>query len=277
MKTMKLLLGLGIFILLALRAGGTTYYVNTANPTPTAPFTNWPTAATNIQDAIDASTNGDLVLVTNGVYQFGGTVMAGDLTNRVALNKPVMVQSVNGPWVTIIQGLGVPNGSSAVRCAWLTNGASLIGFTLTGGATRSSGDTFSLESGGGVWCSTTNAFVQNCLIVTNSAYYYGGGVYQGTLNNSLISSNVVRTGLGGATYQSVLINCTIVSNGTYGAASPFAMTNCIIYYNFGGNYSVSGKAVSPAILLQTKSPALCPIVSSPITARFTVAVLPGGI
>ena len=200
-------------------------YVDLNSPNPTPPYADWTTAATNIQAAIDASSNGDQVLVTNGIYRSGGTVMAGDLMNRVALNKVITVQSVNGPVVTVIQGAGATNGTAAVRCAWLTNGASLIGFTLTGGATRTAGDTTTLLSGGGVWCATTNALVRNCLIVSNTAASSGSGVYQGTVINSLISSN---GGFGGATSKSVLNNCTIVNNATYGAANPFAMTNCII-------------------------------------------------
>src|SRR5208283_4608323 len=107
--------------------------VDSAGANPAPPYSSWVTAATTIQDAIDAAAAGDIVLVTNGIYAAGGKVEAGGLTNRVALDKPITVTSVNGYSATVIQGVWDPittNGPGAVRCAWLTNGAVLSGFTL---------------------------------------------------------------------------------------------------------------------------------------------------
>ena len=140
MKLRKIGLGVAVLMLLAFRVPAAVFYVNAGNPAPAPPYNTWPTAATNIQDAINAAGNGDTVLVTNGIYAYGGLAVSGGLTNRVALTNALTVQSVNGPWVTTIQGAGATNGTTAVRGAWLTNGSSLIGFTLMAGATQTTGD-----------------------------------------------------------------------------------------------------------------------------------------
>ncbi len=242
---LRLVFIVAISFFIAPVANAATYYVNAGNPAPVPPYTSWLTAATNIQDAIGQTVNGDTVLVTNGVYAYGGVVLSGNLTNRIALTNAITVESVNGPWVTTILGVTNRNGNSGARCAWLTNGASLVGFTLKGGATQTSGDPFNSESGGGVWCASTNAYVNNCVIVSNTAFNYGAGVYQGTLSACLASGNQGFYHYGGTVYNAVLNNCTIVSNNIVGVVSPLAMTNCIIYYNSDPNYyNLSGSAFS---------------------------------
>src|SRR5208282_4850646 len=227
MKLNPLCLGTLCLAFFSLHASSATLYVDLNSTNPVSPYAGWNTAATNIQDAIDAANAGDAVLVTNGIYAQGGRVMLA-ITNRVALNKPISLQSVNGPWVTIIQGVGMTNGASAVRCAWLTNGASLTGFTLRLGATGSISD----NTGGGA-ASFTNALVANCLIYSNTAAYEGGGAYQGTLKNCAIYGNNCPNG--GGTCNSILNSCTVAGNsGTYTAGVYFSScTNCIVYYNLG--------------------------------------------
>ena len=156
---------------LALNATATTYYVNAGNPAPAPPYTSWLTAATNIQDAVALTANGDTVLVTNGVYAHGGMPVIAGFTYRIAVTNAVTVESVNGPWVTTIWGGGITNESPDVGCAWLTNGASLIGFTVEGGNT--------IFNGGGIWCASSKNYVQDCVIVSNTAEEFGDGVYQG--------------------------------------------------------------------------------------------------
>jgi hypothetical protein len=149
-----------VLMLLAANASATVLYVDLNSTNAMPPYTDWSTAATNIQDAVDASNNGDQILVANGTYRTGGRAVNGyALTNRVAVTKAITVQSVNGPATTSIQGYQVPgatNGDGAMRCAYLTNGATLAGFTLTKGATRVSGDTLHECNGGGVWCESVS-------------------------------------------------------------------------------------------------------------------------
>jgi hypothetical protein len=171
-------LSAALFLSLALVASATPRYVDLNSPSPTPPYLTWTTAATNIQDAVDVAVAGDLVLVMNGVYRTGGRAVVGAMTNRVAVDKPVLVQSVNGSKFTEIWGYQLPgtiNGDGAIRCVYLTEGASLSGFKLTKGATRLTGNEYYERHGGGVWCEPS-AVVSNCVIAGNSAASYGGGV-----------------------------------------------------------------------------------------------------
>ncbi|MBK7999659.1 MAG: immunoglobulin domain-containing protein [Verrucomicrobia bacterium] len=194
------------------------YYVALASANPVPPYTNWATAADNIQDALEAAVlPGSLVLVSNGVYQAGATAVYG-MSNRVAVIRAVTVKSVNGPSVTTIVGYQVPgttNGPSAVRCVYLTNGAVLSGFTLTNGATQTSGDLRMNESGGGVWCESASAVVTNCVLTGNAAYYFGGGTYYGTFNNCTLTRNSANRG--GGAYFSTLNNCELTGNAATGS------------------------------------------------------------
>jgi hypothetical protein len=162
-------------------------YVNLNCTNPVPPYADWSTAATNIQDAVNASSNGDLILVTNGVYR-----------NGIVTTNAITIQSVNGSGVTVI------DGNQANVCANLTDGSTLIGFTLTNG--------YSMFAGAGVLCTSSNVFIFNCLIISNSVYGNFGAVYSGTLSNCTITCNISLYGAGVGAAFSVLNNCLLSNN-----------------------------------------------------------------
>ena len=216
------------------------HYVRVDSPAPAFPFVTWETAASNIQDAVDAATTlGALVLVSNGVYDTGGRPANGVLTNRVVINKPLVVCSVNGPKATLIKGTG-PTGDAAIRCVYLGTNATLIGFTLTSGHTRT--NSWNDGRGGGVFCEPS-AVLSNCVLTGNSAYDSGGGASDGRLYNCVLTGNSASSGGGGARW-STLYNCTLTGNSASygGGAYESTLYNCIVYYNaalYGLNFSDS--------------------------------------
>ncbi len=262
------LLKLSCFLFILPSCFAASLYVNVNSANPSAPYSTWQTAAATIQEAVDVAAPGDEILVTNGIYSTGGRAVHGTMTNRVAVDKPVRLQSINGPLVTVIQGRqveGTTNGDGAVRCVYLSNGAFLTGFTLTGGATRATNDHYNAyneSGGGGLMCEppvlVPSAMVSNCFISGNSAYDVGGGACRGylvdcvirdntadvrgggvasvTASRCIISGNAARGG-GGACYEfpwyCILNECLLIANRAANGGGAYAcfMTNCTITGN----------------------------------------------
>ncbi len=223
-------------------AGQALRYVSPVSANPKPPFMTWATAARTIQDAVEVAAAQDLILVTNGVYNIGGRAVFGQMTNRISLDKPITVRSVNGPEVTVIEGHEVSlMGEGAVRCAYLVEGAVMSGFTLTKGSSRDwRGDLFNEQNGGGAWCQGPGATITNCILVSNHARNQGGGAYQGTLINCLLTQNSALGGGGGAAYAA-LNGCTLATNTTFwedvtqapgGGAAFSALNDCTLVGNF---------------------------------------------
>jgi hypothetical protein len=227
-------------LLTANAVSAATHYVSLDSPNPQPPYTNWATAATNIQQAIDAAASGDEIIVTNGIYATGGrTVGTNLLVNRVAVDKSLTLRSVNGPEVTIILGAKAPgggNGDGAIRCVYLADSAKLNGFTLTNGATWGNLGDYETNmregSGGGVWCASTNATLTNCVLAGNSAAVRGGGAYHGTLHHCMLTENSAGC-TGGGISDGLLHNCTLMDNLAWagGGAHTSTLNNCTLTRN----------------------------------------------
>jgi hypothetical protein len=224
---------------LRLNSSNVIRFVNQANPNPAAPYTSWISAATNIQDTVDAAVAGDRILVANGIYQSGARLVSG-MSNRLAIPIPLTLESANGPNSTWIDGGG------AIRCVYLADGSSLNGFTLTNG--------ISSENGGGVRCDSTNAVLTNCVLAGNSTSQQGGGAYQGTLLNCSLVGNsaggiLLGYPAGAAANSSVLVNCLVAGNSTYdygvgGGLFGCQASQCLITSNSAPNSLAGGASHS---------------------------------
>lgn len=214
--------------------GVTTYHVSPSGSDDAA-GTSWLTAKQTIQAGVDAAVDGDIVLVTNGLYATGGRTIAtaGATTNRVVIDRAITVTSVNGPAVTIIQGAWDPTdpltngiGPAAVRGVYLGTNAVLSGFTVTNGATQ-----FDDIGGGGIH-SEISGVVSNCVISGNRANSGGGGVYGGTVRHSIISGNRAEFG-GGGLCNANADNCLILYNTSPSEGISYFLASAATYLFYG--------------------------------------------
>jgi predicted outer membrane repeat protein len=219
------------------------------------PGTNWISAFHQIQSAVDMAVSGDTVLVGDGFYNAGGAEIHS-MSNRVVVAKSIIVKSLNGPQQALIVGSG-PMGPSAVRCIYISDGATVLGFTFTNGYSRASGDVLYECSGGGAWLDggtisncifmgnsalygggincNSSGIIQDCTLSQNTASYDGGGIYvdhDGTLIDCMLRGNVSGVDGGGVytDYGGTLINCVLSENSAsnYGGGA---------YCNHGGIFN----------------------------------------
>jgi hypothetical protein len=184
---------------------GSIFYVSAAGNDANS-GTSWPTAKRTIQPAINAASAGDTVIVNNGVYT---------LSSPVTISKAIVLSSVNGAGVTVL------DGQQRVQCISITAaGALLNGFTVQNGRAT---------AGGGINC--INGTIASCTVMNNiatgddNADGQGGGIYviSGTVRfcnihnntaNSVAANQDLNAAEGGGIYTvgSTIENSTISDN-----------------------------------------------------------------
>ncbi len=227
-QAMAGVLALGMGSLLGLQtAVGTERYVSPSG-TETPPYTNWSAAAKTIQLAVNVSSNGDTVWVTNGTY---------GVTSEVRVTNGVTVASVNGANVTIIRAVNATN--SGIRCVFISASNAVVrGFTIRDGLARWGAD------GGGV-AILTSGMVADCVIF-NCGGDGGGGAFihaGGTIRNCLIYGCWGAIGGGVHLYSGGTVeNCTIVSNDSpigagvsFNSGGDYKVVNSVVYGNTGSD------------------------------------------
>lgn len=252
-------IGLGITVA---RAAGHT--VCSAGP-PTCTFTN-------VQAAVDAASDGDVVKVAAGTYT--GVNSYGGLSQVVYISKSVTIRGgytpafieppdpVANPTTLDAQGQG--------RVLFIAGAISptIEGLRITGG--------YTLDYGGGAYISEASAKFIGNQVFSNTAVGYGGGLYVGggsmIISNTIISNTastgggVLLVGGGGVISNTghATFNNNIVSYNTasYGggidlASSTAVLSNNIVSYNTAhlcGGCS-DGEAYGGGLLIDQESDA----------------------
>ncbi len=214
---------------------------------------NVPSDYPTIQAAIDASVDGDEVVVADGVYTGPG--------NRDVdfAGKLITVRSANGPQKCIIDAeAAYPNPHRAFHFhSGETSAAVVEGFTITGGEL---GYFVGTDAGAGIRCDGSSPTVRNCIITGNfagaHAVAYGGGIYSAggspAIVDCTISDNValsgVSIGYGGGVYAQggslSIVNCTVAGNsaggfngggggGVASSGAELVLINCVVSENSG--------------------------------------------
>ena len=194
-------------------------------------YGTWVGAATSIQEAVNAASNGDMVWISSGTYY---------LPSQVCITGAVTVRSQSGNYAdTVING-NYPVVTS--RCFRLSHSnAVLEGFTITNGSAQATNR--NAKGGGGVLIEA--GILRNCLVTGNSTTNAGGGVHA-------IGS------------KSIITNCDIIGNALMtrpyvegGGAKIEAgaqMMNCRVMFNHqtdltkGGSYGGGVVVESGAVL-----------------------------
>ncbi len=217
-----------------------------------------------LQAAIDASSDGDIIFVSPGLYTENINMQGKNITlTSIDPNDPAIVAE------TVIQGAGV---NPVVTFMGNETACRIAGFTITGG--QSPGD------GGGIQGNQARADILNCAIRGNTAQGQGGGIHgiRGSILNCIVEANTADLGGGIADCAEVshsvisrnesqeggglyringnIANCTIESNTALdgGGISQCSgqVEDCGIFGNIarqqgGGLYGVSGPVIRSRI------------------------------
>ena len=187
---------------------------------------NVPSDYPTIQGAVDASSDGDEIIVAPGTYINHLETPVVDM-----LGKAITLRASGSPEETIIDGL---NSTRGVSC-WADETATTVieGFTIR--------NCFG-KYGGGIYCYHSSPTIINCRITACQAQRGGGIDCYGsspTISGCTISGNSADRGGGIDCYNNSspnIVNCTITNNMSQGLAGGI--------YFIGGSPTVSGCTIS---------------------------------
>jgi len=186
------------------------------------PYKTLESAANVIQDAVNAASNGDTVLVDKGIYRTGKNILPGQtLPNRVIITNSIILKSIHGPKKTRIvgrKGVGIHN----IRCLYANavSNIQIIGFKISNGGNIETEES-SYEEAEGAGMYVVNTLVSNCIVINNRCFdnrefnsNEGGGIYaeNSRIISCLIAKNRSQWGGGISCNNSFVYDCKFFNN-----------------------------------------------------------------
>jgi predicted outer membrane repeat protein len=221
---MKRWIIISFILVLAQIATATTIYV--------------PSGSATIQAGIDAASEGDTVLVADGVYSGSGN------RNIDFGGKSIKLISENGPKWTIIHCGGT--SSSPQRGFQFINyedtSSVVSGFTVRNGFGL---DETGANRGGAIYCDRSSPLITNCIFKDNYGDHEGGAV--ATYGSSPVIRDCVFDGDSAYHGGAICFNGLLTKDGSdessdRGVSNPF-IENCSFFDNSANHFSGYGGAI----------------------------------
>jgi hypothetical protein len=235
---------------------------------------NVPDDYPTIQEAIDASSAGDTIIIADGFVaddsSQNSTLLDNGSKARLVITKGITLRSVSGTLDNPVYICGrkhstaedtvvTNHGPNSVRALYLKTPADekahFKGIAFINGCTGSGSSTGDTK-GAGVWCDgcEESPVFEDC-VVSNNVAYTGGGIYADIadggfayLTNCLITANAVTNSVGG-TYKCSCYRTTISSNKASNGAPAAASYGDFIECQIIGNERINAARVYDQIIM----------------------------
>ncbi|MCX6277016.1 MAG: carboxypeptidase regulatory-like domain-containing protein [Bacteroidetes bacterium] len=220
-----------------------------------------PATYSSIQEGIDASADGDIVLVEPGVY-YENLSLNGK--NIILCSK--YFTTGNSAFIanTIIDGNNT--GRVITIDQWENSSCQVVGFTIQHGNSTIPWTPGETDGGGGIFILDASPQILHCIIQNNYASGYGGGlslygsnssakVMNCTIQNNTADSFGGGVFMGDCTADAEIVNCVISGNtitcscdwnGSGGGVNLYhtgKLTNCLVTGNSAPNSPVGGGGI----------------------------------